>query len=77
MEQPAATRASQDNKEVVDTTVASATDGSDTQDGSLINASGHKEELDRNFNLVSICSYAITAGNTWVSLGGTIVRTTH
>lgn len=43
-------------------------------DEGLINASGHREQLERNFNLVSICSYAITAGNTWVSLGGGIVR---
>ncbi len=49
---------------------SSATEGSD----GLINASGHRQQLDRNFNLVSLCSYAITAGNSWVSLGGTIVR---
>ena len=36
-----------------------------------INASGHRQELDRNFNLVSICALAITTGNTWVALGGT------
>ena len=36
-----------------------------------INASGHHQELDRNFNLVSICALAITSGNTWVALGGT------
>ena len=68
----------QDEKEAIEhTNVTSAspvTDGSATDDGSLINASGHKQQLDRNFNLISICSYAITAGNTWVSLGGTIVR---
>ena len=36
-----------------------------------INASGHHQELDRNFNLISICALAITSGNTWVALGGT------
>lgn len=36
-----------------------------------INASGHRQELDRNFNLLSICALAITSGNTWVALGGT------
>ena len=37
-----------------------------------INASGHHQELDRNFNLLSICSLAITTGNTWVALGGSV-----
>lgn len=39
-----------------------------------INASGHIQELDRNFNLLSIASLAVNSGNTWVALGGTIVR---
>ena len=39
-----------------------------------INASGHRQELLRNFNLLSICSVAITTGNTWVAIGGTIVN---
>ena len=37
------------------------------------NASGHVQELDRNFGLWSICGLAITSGNVWISLGGTIV----
>lgn len=48
-------------------------EGSSADEG-LINASGHRQQLDRNFNLLSICSFAITAGNAWVSLGGSIVR---
>ena len=40
-----------------------------------INASGHRQELDRNFNLLSICALAITTGNTWVALGGTYTYT--
>ena len=60
-------------KEAVHTKIASATVGYPTPEDGLINASGHREQLDRNFNLISICSYAITAGNSWVSLGGTIV----
>ncbi|KAL9099086.1 MAG: hypothetical protein Q9163_005365 [Psora crenata] len=49
------------------------TEGDATDEG-LINASGHRQQLDRNFNLLSICGFAITAGNTWVALGGSIVR---
>lgn len=39
-----------------------------------INASGHRQELRRNFNLLSVCGVAITTGNTWVTVGGTIVK---
>jgi choline transport protein len=38
--------------------------------GEIINASGHVQELDRNFSLLSICSVGICTGNTWASLGG-------
>ncbi|KAK5161628.1 hypothetical protein LTR04_004013 [Oleoguttula sp. CCFEE 6159] len=38
----------------------------------VINASGHAEVLDRNFSLFSIVSLAITSGNTWITLGGSI-----
>lgn len=74
MEHPAPR--SNDEKRPVDAavTASSPTDDLATLDESLINASGHRQQLDRNFSLVSICCYAITAGNTWVSLGGSIVR---
>lgn len=39
----------------------------------VLNASGHKQELERNFNLLSICSIGITTGNVWAALGGSIV----
>ncbi|KFY25224.1 hypothetical protein V491_01862 [Pseudogymnoascus sp. VKM F-3775] len=39
----------------------------------LINASGHVQELQRHFSLLSLCSVAITTGNTWVAIGGGIV----
>ena len=38
-----------------------------------VNASGHIQELDRNFNLLSITSVGITTGSAWPALGGTIV----
>ena len=38
-----------------------------------INASGHVQELERNFGIVSLCSLGITSGNAWISLGGTLV----
>lgn len=72
MEQPAARN--NDEKTVGVVTSSSPAGDLVTADDGLINASGHSQQLDRNFNLLSICSYAITAGNTWVSLGGSIVR---
>ena len=41
--------------------------------GEVFNASGHKQELNRNFSLISICSIGITTGNVWAALGGSIV----
>ena len=38
-----------------------------------INASGHVQELDRNFSLLSITAVGIVTGNTWAALGGSIV----
>ena len=45
--------------------------------GTLINVSGHKQELERNFGLISLCGLGISSGNTWNTLGGTVVRTLH
>ena len=38
-----------------------------------INASGHKQELERNFSLLSICGVAVTTGVSWTSVGGSVV----
>lgn len=37
---------------------------------------GHpqSQKLERNFNLLSICGVAITTGNTWIAIGGSVVR---
>lgn len=41
--------------------------------GELVNASGHRQELERNFSLISICAVAVTTGNTWIAQGGSVV----
>lgn len=38
----------------------------------LVNASGHRQELPRNYSLLSICALAITTGNTWIAQGGSV-----
>ncbi|KAF2033068.1 amino acid transporter, partial [Setomelanomma holmii] len=50
-----------------------AEDGDSHGVGEVLNASGHKQELERQFSLLSICSIGITTGNVWAALGGSIV----
>lgn len=37
-----------------------------------INPSGHLQELDRNFSLWTLCGLAISSGNAWIALGGSV-----
>lgn len=48
-------------------------DDTNSNQGEMINASGHKQELERNFSLLSICAVAVTTGNTWIAQGGSLV----
>jgi choline transport protein len=38
----------------------------------IVNASGHVQELDRNFNLLSIIAVGVVVGNVWAALGGSL-----
>ncbi|CAO1598950.1 hypothetical protein XANCAGTX0491_002698 [Xanthoria calcicola] len=40
--------------------------------GVALNVSGHKQELQRNFGLLSLCGLGVTSGNVWFALGGTL-----
>ena len=40
--------------------------------GEIVNASGHKDQLRRQYGLLSICGLALTIDNAWVALGGSI-----
>lgn len=51
---------------------ATESSAEDQHQGELINASGHKQELERNFSLLSICAVAVTTGNTWIAQGGSV-----
>lgn len=35
----------------------------------LINASGHRDQLDRQYGILSICGMALTVDNAWVAIG--------
>jgi choline transport protein len=40
--------------------------------GEVINASGHRDQLRRQYGLLSICGLALTVDNAWVALGTSI-----
>ncbi|KAI9687442.1 MAG: hypothetical protein M1820_010433 [Bogoriella megaspora] len=40
--------------------------------GDIINASGHRDQLRRQYGLLSICGLALTVDNAWVALGTSI-----
>ena len=40
--------------------------------GEIINASGHRDQLQRHYGLLSICGLALTIDNAWVALAGSI-----
>lgn len=42
-------------------------------DGGLINASGHVQELNRNFSLISLAGVGLSVGNVWPAIGGSIL----
>ncbi len=42
------------------------------EEGEIVNASGHRDQLQRHYGLVSICGLALTIDNAWVALGGSI-----
>ena len=39
-----------------------------------VNASGHRQELEQNFGLFSLCGIAVTTGESWIVLGNSVVR---
>jgi len=43
-----------------------------TKEGGVVNASGHRDQLDRQYGLLSICGLALTIDNAWVALGGSL-----
>ena len=50
----------------------SSDDGPESH-GAILNASGHAQEVDRNFNLLSLAAMGIVTGNMWAALGGSIL----
>lgn len=43
-----------------------------SKDGGLVNASGHRDQLQRQYGLLSICGLALTIDNAWIAFGGSL-----
>ena len=43
------------------------------EEGTIINASGHAQELQRNFSLLSLAGVGLVVGNVWPAIGGSIL----
>lgn len=60
------------SKKSAEGAVSSITE-SDLANNSKVNASGHVQELSRNFNLLSLAGVGLTVGNVWPAVGGSIL----
>ena len=43
-----------------------------SKEGTLVNASGHRDQLQRQYGLWSICGLALTIDNAWIAFGGSL-----
>ncbi len=53
--------------------VSTSTESEGSERGNVINASGHTQELSRNFSLVSLAGVGLVVGNVWPAIGGSIL----
>ncbi|KAF7869911.1 hypothetical protein EAF04_004695 [Stromatinia cepivora] len=60
------------NSSTYDSEKATMTDREDHSQLAEVNETGHVQEVERNFSLLSICSVGLVTGNTWAALGGSI-----
>lgn len=44
-------------------------DSAITMTGEIINASGHRDQLQRQYSFLSICGMALSVDNAWVAFG--------
>lgn len=43
-----------------------------SKEGTIVNASGHRDQLQRQYGLLSICGLALTIDNAWIAFGGSL-----
>lgn len=63
----------QADKPHIDQVVKEANPPPEVANGEFINASGHIQEVDRNFGLLSLAGFGLVIGNVWPALGGTLL----
>lgn len=42
------------------------------ENGVGLNASGHKDQLQRHYGLLALCGLALNIDNAWIALGGSV-----
>lgn len=64
-----------DGKEVLQTRTSTSTPEKESPPAAdlQVNASGHVQELDRNFNLLTLAGIGLVVGNVWPAFGGAIL----
>jgi choline transport protein len=70
-QQPAVTNAKLHEKSLIE--VDKGATGSNGETETYVNASGHVQELNRNFNLLSLAGIGLVVGNVWPAIGGSIL----
>ena len=43
-----------------------------SKEGGVVNASGHRDQLQRQYGLLSICGLALCIDNAWIAFGGSL-----
>ena len=43
-----------------------------SKEGEIINASGHRDQLQRQYGLLSLCGIALNINSAWIVLGGSL-----
>ena len=43
-----------------------------SKEGTIVNASGHRDQLQRQYGLLSICGLALNIDNAWIAFGGSL-----
>lgn len=46
-------------------------------EGEMINVSGHRDQLQRNYGILSICGLALTVDNAWVAIGTSLTTSIY
>ena len=62
-----------DHNEAVSDSASSDQAAVSIERGELVNASGHVQQLDRNFNLLTLAGVGLVVGNVWPAVGGSIL----